>query len=77
MNKEQLKDQAENFQDTAMEAGRNLRDQAIRWQKIAKKNTTKAAKATDAYVRDNPWGAIGVVAVFAFAVGLMVGRRGD
>ena len=34
-----------------------------------------AVRVTDDYVRDNPWGAIGVAAVAGFLVGLMINRR--
>jgi ElaB/YqjD/DUF883 family membrane-anchored ribosome-binding protein len=38
-------------------------------------NTRKAAHATDAWVHDNPWGAIGIAAGVGFLVGLLVSRR--
>ena len=34
-----------------------------------------AARATDDYVRDNPWQAIGVAAAVGFLVGLVISRR--
>jgi len=34
-----------------------------------------AAKATDEYVHDNPWQAIGVAAAVGFLLGLVVARR--
>jgi ElaB/YqjD/DUF883 family membrane-anchored ribosome-binding protein len=34
-----------------------------------------AARATDDYVRDNPWQAIGVAAAIGFLVGLVISRR--
>jgi ElaB/YqjD/DUF883 family membrane-anchored ribosome-binding protein len=34
-----------------------------------------AARITDDYVHDNPWGAIGVAAAAGFLVGLMINRR--
>jgi ElaB/YqjD/DUF883 family membrane-anchored ribosome-binding protein len=34
-----------------------------------------AARATDDYVHDNPWQAIGVAAAVGFLVGLVVARR--
>jgi ElaB/YqjD/DUF883 family membrane-anchored ribosome-binding protein len=34
-----------------------------------------AARATDDYVRDNPWQAIGVAAAVGVLVGLLIGRR--
>jgi ElaB/YqjD/DUF883 family membrane-anchored ribosome-binding protein len=34
-----------------------------------------AARVTDDFVHDNPWGAIGVAAAAGFLVGLMINRR--
>jgi ElaB/YqjD/DUF883 family membrane-anchored ribosome-binding protein len=34
-----------------------------------------AARATDEYVHDNPWQAIGVAAAVGFLLGLVVARR--
>ncbi|MFA5170925.1 MAG: DUF883 family protein [Sulfuriferula sp.] len=37
--------------------------------------TKAAAKATDAYVHENPWKAIGAAAGVGVAIGLLIGRR--
>lgn len=37
--------------------------------------TKEAAKATDAYVHENPWKAIGIAAGVGLVVGLLIGRR--
>ena len=37
--------------------------------------TRAAARATDEYVHDNPWQAVGVAACIGVLVGLIVGRR--
>ena len=37
--------------------------------------TREAAKATDAYVHENPWRAIGVAAGVGLVIGLLIGRR--
>ena len=34
-----------------------------------------AAKATDEYVRDNPWQAVGVAAVAGLVLGILISRR--
>lgn len=34
-----------------------------------------AAKATDAYVHENPWKAVGIAAGIGFLVGFILGRR--
>lgn len=37
--------------------------------------TKEAAKATDAYVHENPWQAAGVAAGVGLVIGLLIGRR--
>lgn len=37
--------------------------------------TKEAARATDQYVHDNPWAAVGVAAGIGFVLGLLIGRR--
>jgi ElaB/YqjD/DUF883 family membrane-anchored ribosome-binding protein len=37
--------------------------------------TRAAAKATDVYVHENPWNAIGVAAGFGLILGFLIGRR--
>ena len=37
--------------------------------------TRAAAKATDVYVHDNPWQAMGVAAGAGVVIGLLIGRR--
>ncbi|MDR3391472.1 MAG: DUF883 family protein [Sulfuriferula sp.] len=37
--------------------------------------TKAAAKATDVYVHENPWKAIGIAAGVGLLVGLLIGRR--
>lgn len=37
--------------------------------------TRAAAKATDVYVHENPWQAIGVAAGVGMVIGLLIGRR--
>ena len=39
----------------------------------AKAKGAEAAAATDEYVRDNPWNAVGIAAAVGFAVGLIIG----
>jgi ElaB/YqjD/DUF883 family membrane-anchored ribosome-binding protein len=37
--------------------------------------TKEAAEATDQYVNDNPWKAVGVAAGVGFVIGILIGRR--
>ena len=65
---------------------RDLRDQVeaklltakLRLQELegqALDSAKAAARATDDYVHDNPWQAIGVAAAVGFLVGLVISRR--
>lgn len=38
-------------------------------------HTRKAARATDEYVREKPWQAVGVAAGIGFLLGLLINRR--
>lgn len=37
--------------------------------------TKEAARATDEYVHDNPWHAVGIAAGVGLVIGLLIGRR--
>lgn len=37
--------------------------------------TKEAAEVTDAYVRTNPWQAVGIAAGLGFLIGVLAGRR--
>lgn len=37
--------------------------------------TKQAARATDAYVQENPWRAVGIAAGVGVIIGLLIGRR--
>jgi ElaB/YqjD/DUF883 family membrane-anchored ribosome-binding protein len=43
--------------------------------RMAVESTRKAAKATDEYVHENPWKAIGVTAVLGVLVGALLRRK--
>lgn len=68
------------------EKARDLRQQVeakllaakLRLQELSSEATESAkaaARATDNYVHDNPWQAIGIAAVAGFLVGLLMNRR--
>jgi ElaB/YqjD/DUF883 family membrane-anchored ribosome-binding protein len=68
------------------EKARNLRDQVeskllhakLRLQELegqAVDRAKMAARATDNYVHDHPWQAIGVAAAIGFIAGLLMNRR--
>ena len=35
----------------------------------------EAARATDEYVHDHPWGAVGIAAGIGFVIGMLISRR--
>ncbi len=37
--------------------------------------TKQAAKATDEYVHENPWRAVGIAAAIGFVLGVLISRR--
>lgn len=60
--------QVEGQLTSALSTLQELRDDAV-------DGATVAAKATDEYIRDNPWQAIGVAAAAGFLTGVIVSRR--
>ncbi|MET3132385.1 ElaB/YqjD/DUF883 family membrane-anchored ribosome-binding protein [Oxalobacteraceae bacterium GrIS 1.11] len=61
----------ETFVDTLQTAKNDLRQMEANL--LAK--TRRAADATDAYVKDNPWKAIGLGGAFGLLAGLLIGRK--
>jgi len=60
------------------QARRSLQEAAKRLDALQTSVTTgtrKAARTTDAYVHDHPWGAIGIGAAFGVFVGYLLARR--
>jgi ElaB/YqjD/DUF883 family membrane-anchored ribosome-binding protein len=63
-----LRSQVEAKLSAAKAKLQDLQDDAIDQAKAA-------ARATDDYVRDNPWQAIGAAAAVGFLIGMLVSRR--
>lgn len=59
----------------AQQALQAARAVVARAEAAATEQAKLAAKATDQYVQDNPWTAIGIAAGAGFLIGLLVGRR--
>ena len=51
------------------------KDRLIDAERALVEKTKEAAKATDEYVHDHPWQAVGVAAGVGFLLGLLVSRR--
>ena len=59
----------------AQDAANNLKPQLIKIETAAIDKAKATATATDAYIHENPWTAIGVSAGIGLVIGLLVGRR--
>ena len=44
-------------------------------EQVLLEKTKVAARATDDYVRDNPWQAVGIAAVAGLVLGILISRR--
>lgn len=53
----------------------NARHSLAEAQAAVAERTRQVARATDDYVHDNPWRAIGIAAGIGFIIGLLIGRR--
>lgn len=53
----------------------NTKAKMIEAERAVLEKTKQAARATDDYVHDNPWQAVGVAAGVGFLLGLLIGRR--
>lgn len=51
------------------------KDRLSQAQEVITERAKAAAKATDEYVHENPWKAIGITAGVAFVLGVLVARR--
>ena len=49
--------------------------EVIRIEELVVERTKEAAKATDEFVHDNPWKAIGIAAAVGIAAGVIISRR--
>ena len=61
----------ERLQDQMQRAKERLADT----REVVVDKTKEAARATDDYVHENPWHAVGVAAAVGLVIGLLIGRR--
>ena len=61
----------ERLQDHVLRAKERLADTT----EVVVDKTKEAAKATDEYVHDNPWRAVGIAAGVGLIIGMLIGRR--
>jgi ElaB/YqjD/DUF883 family membrane-anchored ribosome-binding protein len=68
-------EKAAELRDRALEQLQALRGRLQDAQATALRQSKAAARATDDYVHDHPWRAIGVAAGFGVLIGLLISRR--
>jgi len=68
-------DKAEELRDNAMRSLRRTREHLYSTQDELMLRGRRAARATDDYVHDNPWRAIGVAGLVGVLIGALVCRR--
>jgi ElaB/YqjD/DUF883 family membrane-anchored ribosome-binding protein len=68
---EDFKSAKERFETTI----KNAKEEIIRLEKLVVEKTKEAAHATDDYVKENPWQAVGLGAAIGLVIGLLIGRK--
>jgi len=68
-------EKAAELRGRALEQLRALRGRLHDAQAVALRQSKAAVRATDDYVHDHPWRAIGVAAGVGVLIGLLIGRR--
>jgi ElaB/YqjD/DUF883 family membrane-anchored ribosome-binding protein len=68
-------DKATELRDRAMKSLRRTREALYETQDALVERGRQAARATDDYVRDNPWQAMSISGAVGLLLGLLVGRR--
>ncbi len=67
--------QAQELRQRAAEALKNAQGRLRDAQDVVTESAKVAARATDGWVHEHPWGAIGIGTGIGFLVGLLVARR--
>jgi len=57
------------------ESLRVAKDKLARAEEVMIDKTKAAARATDDYVHDHPWGAVGIAAAVGLVMGMLISRR--
>jgi ElaB/YqjD/DUF883 family membrane-anchored ribosome-binding protein len=73
MDTNDIKDKAQNWQETA----EDLQEQARDWKKAATETARNTSKAVDEYVHENTWMSIAVIAIASCTLGFLLGRSRD
>lgn len=68
-------EKANELRDRALTSLKRTREALYEAQDAVLERGRKAARATDDYVHDNPWQAIGIAGVTGLLLGLLISRR--
>ena len=53
----------------------NVKDDLVQFEQAVVERTKEAARATDDYVHENPWKAVGIGALAGLLLGVIIARR--
>jgi ElaB/YqjD/DUF883 family membrane-anchored ribosome-binding protein len=68
-------EKAAELRDRALTSIKRTRDALYDAQDAVAASSRRAARATDDYVHDNPWQAIGIAGITGLLLGVLIGRR--
>jgi ElaB/YqjD/DUF883 family membrane-anchored ribosome-binding protein len=71
----QMGEKAVVARERIQESLRVAKDKLSRAEDAVVDQTKAAARATDDYVHDHPWGAVGIAAAVGLVIGMLISRR--
>jgi ElaB/YqjD/DUF883 family membrane-anchored ribosome-binding protein len=71
----QMGEEAVVARERIQESLRLAKDKLSRAEEAMLDRTKAAARATDDYVHDHPWGAVGIAAAVGLVIGMLISRR--
>jgi ElaB/YqjD/DUF883 family membrane-anchored ribosome-binding protein len=71
----QMGEKAVIARERIQESLRAAKDKLSRAQEAVVDKTKAAARATDDYVHEHPWGAVGIAAAVGLVIGMLISRR--
>ena len=71
----QMGEKAVLARERIQETLRLTKDKLARAEEVMVDKTKAAARATDDYVHDHPWGAVGIAAAVGLVIGMLISRR--
>jgi ElaB/YqjD/DUF883 family membrane-anchored ribosome-binding protein len=71
----QMGEKAVVARERIQESLRVAKDKLAQVEEVVIDKTKAAARATDDYVHDHPWGAVGIAAAVGLVIGMLISRR--